>query len=248
MRLGIIGGSGAISLFEQRRNVSITTPFGAPSDRPREIELDGRRFWFIARHGDPHRIPPHRVNYRANIHALRTLGVDSVLALNAVGGLDRALRPGDLVVPDQLVDYTWGRAHTFSDGGSARLLHVDFTRPYDGSLRTALLAAGQAAGIGLRDGGCQAVTQGPRLETAAEVARLARDGCDLVGMTGMPEAGLAREAGLDYASLCIVANPAAGLAAEAITEDEIGRVLAAAMVDVRRVLDVLVATLDPVGE
>lgn len=241
MKLAVIGGTGALHLFKMRRNVSMTTPFGPPSDRPRQVAVGASDIWFLARHGDPHRIPPHKINYRANIHALKRLGVDSVLAINAVGGLVPEIGAGSMVAPDQLVDYTWGRAHTFSDGGSAPLKHIDFTRPFDGPLRRRLLDAGQRAGQEIVDGGCHAVTQGPRLETAAEVARLASGGCSVVGMTAMPEAALAREAGLDYASLCVVANAAAGLEEGPITEDDIHHVLQAAMQGVRAVIEALVA-------
>ena len=230
--LGIIGGTGAVELFPVERRSEMTTPFGAPSARPCEIRFGDKRAWFLARHGTPHRIPPHRVNYRANIHVLRALGVTNVLAINAVGAVDAALRPGSLVVPDQLIDYTSGRLQTYSEGGSSPLRHVDFTEPFAGRTRETLLAAAED-GV---DGGCVAVTNGPRLETAAEVARMARDGCDLVGMTSMPEAVLAREAGLDYASLCVVANPAAGVGTETISVDEIHAVLDEAMESVREVV------------
>jgi len=239
MKLAIIGGTGALKLFRKGRNTAITTPFGPPSERPWALDVAGREIWFLARHGDPHRIPPHKVNYRANIHALRTLGADSVLALNAVGGLSTHFEAGTLLAPDQIIDYTWGRAHTFSDGGSAPLRHVDFSWPYHGPLRERLLAAAERAGETVVDGGCHAVTQGPRLETAAEVQRLAADGSDVVGMTAMPEAALAREAGLDYASLCMVANPGAGLTDAPITEDEIHAVLEKTMKRVRMIIECL---------
>jgi 5'-methylthioinosine phosphorylase len=237
VRLGIIGGTGALELFDVERSTAITTPFGAPSERPRQLRVDGGPVWFLGRHGNPHRIPPHKVNYRANVHALKALGADAVLAINAVGGVSPALSAGDLVVPDQLIDYTWGRAHTFSDGGSAPLKHIDFTRPFDGPLRELVLRVAGRAGIDVADGGCIAVTQGPRLETAAEVRLLDAAGCDLVGMTTMPEAALAREAGLDYASLCVVANPAAGLDDAPITEADIASVLERAMERVRAFLE-----------
>lgn len=240
MQLAIIGGTGALQLFRSHSATALTTPFGSPSERPRRVTLGEHEFWFMARHGDPHRIPPHRINYRANVHALRSLGADTILAINAVGGIAESLNPGDLVIPDQLIDYTFGRAHTFSDGGSAPLKHVDFTYPFEGPLRQRLIAAaGQTEAV--VDGGCHGVVQGPRLETAAEVRRLAADGCDLVGMTAMPEAALAREAGLDYASLCIVANPAAGVGGQLIAEAEIHRVLDQAMDKVRSVLERVIA-------
>lgn len=240
MKLGVIGGTGAIGLFRPLSKIALTTPFGPPSDRPRQVNVGNTEFWFLARHGDPHRIPPHRVNYRANIHALKTLGVDSVLAINAVGGLVPALPAGSIMVPDQIIDYTWGRAHTFSDGGSAPLKHIDFTHPYCCALRDRLIQAVKSAKQDIVDGGCQGVTQGPRLETAAEVKRLVSDGCDVVGMTAMPEAALAREAGLDYAALCVVANAGAGQQAGPITEDDIHRVLRAAMRRVAKVIEALI--------
>ena len=182
MNLAIIGGTGAVDLFETDRPAAITTPFGAPSDRPRRIRLGDEDCWFLARHGAPHRIPPHKVNYRANIHALKTLGVEAVLAVNAVGGVTERAAAGKLLIPDQLLDFTWGRAHTFSDGGSAPLQHIDFTHPFDGRLREALCRASEKKVPDAVVGGCIGVTQGPRLETAAEVRYLARLGCDVVGM------------------------------------------------------------------
>jgi len=242
--VGIIGGTGALDLFESHESAALTTPFGPPSARPVRIDLDGRPAWFLARHGRPHRIPPHRVNYRANLHALRTLGCTRVVAISAVGAVDPTLENGALVAVDQLIDYTWGRAHTFSDGGSAPLRHVEFEKPYDGAVRRALIEAASELGEPLVAEGCYGATQGPRLETAAEIVRLARDGCTVVGMTGMPEAGLAREIAMDYANLCVVANAAAGIADSPISEEEIHRVLASAMQRVRRLLVAAVARID----
>src|SRR6056297_3429219 len=162
MKLAVIGGTGALELFPTRRKVALTTPFGAPSDRPRQVMVGDSEIWFLARHGDPHRIPPHKINYRANVHALKILGVDSVLGINAVGGLVQELPAGTMVAPDQVIDYTWGRSHTFSDGGSAPLKHIDFTQPFNGPLRSLLLDAAGRAGHPVIDGGCLAVTQGPR--------------------------------------------------------------------------------------
>lgn len=240
MKLAIIGGSGTLELFECLGGQQMTTPYGAPSARPERIRIGDRELWYLARHGRPHRIPPHRINYRANIHALKTLGVGGAIAINAVGGIDPALKPGKLVIADQLIDYTWGREHTFSDGGSSALRYVDFTHPFEGRVRAALLEAARAAGLGLVDKGCYAAVQGPRLETASEIRRLARDGCTIVGMTGMPEAGLAREAGLDYATICVVANPAAGVAGGALSEQEIYRNLEGSMEGVMRLLEATV--------
>lgn len=243
MKLAVIGGTGALNLFERGSSASLTTPFGAPSARPTRAVVEEHEIWFLARHGDPHRIPPHRVNYRANIHALNILGIDSVLAINAVGGISPKLTAGTLLVPDQLIDHTSGRAHTFSDGGSAPLRHIDFTNPFSGPLRAALCSAAPNAGLEVIDGGCVAVTQGPRLETAAEINRLAAEGCDAVGMTSMPEAALAREVGMDYASLCVVANAGAGLQQGPITEQAIHRVLNAAMRQVQQIVAQLVPAI-----
>ena len=236
MKLGLIGGTGALDVFEVHEERALDTAFGEPSAAVTRVTLGDNEAWFLARHGRPHRIPPHRINYRANIDGFKQLGVEGIVAINAVGGLDPALPPGTLVIPDQLIDYTWNRIHSFSDDSDSPLLHVEFARPFDGRLRQGLLSAADAAGIGVIDSGCVAVTQGPRLETAAEVRRLQRDGCSVVGMTSMPEAALAREAGLDYASLCVVANPAAGLEDEPISIDAIERVLAGAMENVVRLL------------
>jgi len=234
--LGIIGGTGAVELLEGSQTRSIDTPWGAPSCDPVQVTLGSLTAWFLARHGRPHSIAPHRVNYRANIDALRQLGVKRIIAINAVGGIDPQLAPGALVVPDQLIDYTWGRESTFGDDRERALVHIEFGEPFSAGLRRRLVEAGQAAGLEVHDGGCCAVTQGPRLETAAEVARLARDGANLVGMTSLPEAALAREAGIEYASLCVVANPAAGVTEEAISVVRIDQVLAEAMDQVRELL------------
>ena len=243
MKLGIIGGTGALGLFESEEERARTTPFGPPSARPERIRIGDRELWFLARHGKPHHIPPHRVNYRANLHALKSLGTEGIIAVNAVGGIDPDLQPGDLVITDQLIDYTWGRVHTFRDGGSAPLKHVEFARPFAGRVREALIAGAEATGVGVITTGCYGATQGPRLETAAEIRRLAADGCTVVGMTGMPEAALARELGLDYAGLCVVANPAAGLSTDSISVAEIHRVLEEAMVRIRSVIECTVPRL-----
>jgi 5'-methylthioinosine phosphorylase len=227
--LGIIAGTGALDLFEIHEERTVETRWGAPSATPARIRVGAQDAWLLARHGRPHRIPPHRVDYRANIAALAELGVTRVIAVNAVGSIARELRPGDLVVPDQLIDYTSGRVQTFSDCAAEPLMHIEFADPFSDTVRQSLLRAGNRVKIDLHDGGCYGVTQGPRLETAAEIARLGRDGCSLVGMTAMPEAALAREAGIEYASLCVVANPGAGLNNEPISIDDIHRVLAEAM-------------------
>jgi len=239
MSLAIIGGTGALNLFDVQEERRVETPYGQPSAAAARVRLGKQEVWFLARHGRPHRIPPHRINYRANIDALHRLGVDRVVAVNAVGSMDPAAGPGALVLPDQLIDYTWGRTHTFSDDDISPLRHVEFSEPFAGPLRQIMLQAASSSGLACADGGCVAVTQGPRLETAAEIRRLSRDGATLVGMTSMPEAALAREAGMDYVSLSVVANAAAGLDEAPISEDAIHEVLAGAMSRVRAVLEAM---------
>ena len=223
LALAVIGGTGVYRLaaLEDVETHHFDTPYGKPSGPVRVGRLGAARVAFLARHGEGHALPPHRVNYRANLHALHQAGARRVLALNTVGGITDACGPRVLACPDQLIDYTWGRESSFWDG-EGEPLHVDFGHPYSLRLRAAVLAAARAADVALLDGGCYGATQGPRLETNAEIARMRRDGCDLVGMTGMPEAGLARELGLEYACLAIVANWAAGCGdAAEITLDEV---------------------------
>jgi len=210
--LAVIGGTGLYRIAELQdvESHQPVTRYGAPSGPVRIGTLGGRRIAFLARHGEGHSLPPHQINYRANLAALQALGASRVLALNTVGGITERFGPRVLGCPDQLIDYTWGRISTICEEPGTEVLHVDFGEPYTRSLRAAVLAAAQRAGVALVDGGCYGATQGPRLETRAEIARMRRDGCDLVGMTGMPEAGLARELGLEYACLAIVANWAAG--------------------------------------
>jgi len=208
----IIGGSGLARLaaLQRTRRQVVRSPYGEPSGALTFGELAGREVVFLARHGYGHTIAPHEINYRANIWVLKELGVQGVLAVATVGGVRADLGPGTLVVPDQIIDYTHSRKSTFFEGAEARVTHIDFTLPYSARLRTMLLDAATAAGEPIVDGATYACTQGPRLETAAEIGRIGRDGGDLVGMTGMPEAALAREAGLDYAALGVVVNHAAG--------------------------------------
>ncbi len=210
--LAIIGGTGLYQLagLQDVETQQPVTPYGALSGPVRIGTLAGRRVAFLARHGEGHSLPPHRVNYRANLAALQSLGAARVLAMNTVGGITEGFGPRVLACPEQLIDYTWGRVSTFCEEQGTEVLHVDLGDPYTPSLRREILDAARATGLAVVDGGCHGVTQGPRLETRAEIARMRRDGCDLVGMTGMPEAGLARELGLEYACLAIVANWAAG--------------------------------------
>ena len=210
--LAVIGGTGIYKLA-QLENVEareVDTRFGKPSGPVRIGTLNGRRVAFLARHGEGHSVPPHKVNYRANLQALKDIGATRVLALNTVGGITDAFGPRVLACPYQVIDYTWGRVSTICEEAGTEVLHVDFGDPYTPSLRRKILDAARVTGVAIVDGGCYGATQGPRLETRAEIVRMLRDGCDLVGMTGMPEAALAREMGLEYACLAIVANWAAG--------------------------------------
>lgn len=210
--LAVIGGTGLYKLAALRdvETLQPSTRFGAPSGPIRLGTLDGHRVAFLARHGEGHSLPPHKINYRANLAALQSLGAQRVLALNTVGGIGERFGPCVLACPDQLIDYTWGRVSTICEDEGSEVLHVDFGEPYTRALRQDVIAAAARAGVDLVAEGCYGATQGPRLETRAEIVRMRRDGCDVVGMTGMPEAGLARELGLDYACLAIVANWAAG--------------------------------------
>lgn len=205
----IIAGSGFREFAGETEGEWSETPFGRPSGPVRTLRYDDHSVFFLPRHGDDLTIPPHAINYRANLKALNQLGVDAVVALNTVGVIAPHLHPGQVVAPDQLIDYTSGRAHSIYDGGTD-IDHVDFTNPFSGALRTALLDAARRADVPVHDGGVYGVTQGPRLETAAEVDRLERDGVEIVGMTAMPEAVLARELGMRYACLSLIVNYAAG--------------------------------------
>lgn len=215
----MIAGSGFRSFGGDGAGRRLVTDYGAPSAPVRELEYGGRRVYFLARHGDDLAIPPHRINYRANLKALQLLGVDRVIALNTVGVIDPRRYPGYLAVPLQLIDYTYGRDHSIYDGKSASLDHVDFTEPFCPRLRQGLVSAAMASGVPCHDGGVYAVTQGPRLETAAEIDRLERDGADFVGMTAMPEASIARELRMSYACLSLIVNHAAGRGEGTIHED-----------------------------
>jgi 5'-methylthioinosine phosphorylase len=239
--LAIIGGTGVYALAELAdvRAELPETRYGMPSGPIRIGTYGRRRVAFLARHGEGHSVPPHRINYRANLAALQQVGARRVLALNTVGGITAPCPPRALVCPDQLIDYTWGRVSTLCEEPGTPVLHVDFGDPYTGALRRELLDAARATGVAVVDGGCYGATQGPRLETRAEIARMRREGCDLVGMTGMPEAAIARELGLDYACLAIVANWAAGAGPdpdETITLDDVLANVAAATDDVAGIL------------
>ena len=243
--LAIIGGSGLSqlsSMADMHRKV-VRTPYGEPSGALTFGSIDGREVVFLARHGYGHTIAPHEVNYRANLWALKEEKVEGVVSVASVGGIRNDLGPGALLLPDQIIDYTWGRRSTFFEGASSQVTHIDFTEPYSQALRRRILEAARACGEQVFERGTYAASQGPRLETAAEINRMQRDGADVVGMTGMPEAALARELGLEYAALTVSANFAAGRgdSAHAVALERIEAVLAQAMGRVRRVIEQLVA-------
>mgnify|MGYP000359390899 CR=1 FL=1 len=237
--LAIIGGTGLTQLEGLTISSAhdMTTPYGPPSAPILEGDLKGSRILFLARHGHPHRIPPHKVNYRANLWALQNLFATDVIAVNAVGGITEKFVTKQLAVPDQIIDYTYGREHTYFDGEHGNVTHIDVSYPYTDSLRKLLLQSSEASGVHVIPTATYGVTQGPRLETIAEINRMERDGCDLVGMTGMPETVLARELKLNYASLALVVNPAAGKSDSVITIKQIEQALADGMVDVMAVLN-----------
>jgi len=238
--LAVIGGTG-LSDFDEVQWLEAVRPqtqFGPPSAQIKRGRLSGQNeeFFFLPRHGGDHSIAPHKINYRANMAALQTIGVTEILAVNAVGGLSPSMGPEALVVPDQIIDYTSARENSFFDGVAGPLDHIDFTEPYHPAARQQLLGAARDLGIDCLDGGVYGATQGPRLETAAEVRRCRNDGCDLLGMTGMPEAALARELKLEYASLCLVVNWGAGMTEKPITLEEIHRVVERGISKVKAVL------------
>ena len=238
----VIGGTGLESypglVFTGERRT--TTVFGEPSAPLVLGEISGRSVVFLARHGRDHDIAPHRINYRANIRALRDIGVERIFAVAAVGGIAAGLAPADIVVPDQIIDYTVSRIGTFHEEG--RVVHVDMTHPYTPAHRERLLRAAASAGVEVRDGGVYGVTEGPRFETPAEIDRMDRDGCAVVGMTAMPEAALARELGMEYAACAVVSNAAAGRGPAAIALEEIYANLERGMFGVRRILAAALAT------
>jgi len=235
--LAIIGGTGLSELqgFEQLEKVAIKTTYARAKVRLVRIASGDKEFIFLPRHGAAHKIPPHEINYRANIAALSDLGVTGIVAVNAVGAIHGDFLPGSVAVPDQLIDYSYSRDVSFFDGKLKSVHHIDFTNPYSETIRQRILDATETvnshskAGCEVMPGGTYACTQGPRLETAAEIRRLARDGCDMVGMTGMPEASLARELEIEYASLALSVNWAAGMSEAPITLEDIHGVLEGGM-------------------
>lgn len=238
--VGIIGGTALSSLAGVHENAPpavADTPYGPTSGPLIAGRYADRDVVFLMRHGPGHAIAPHAINYRANIAALAAAGCDRIVAIAAVGGIHEMARPGRIVVPDQIIDYSWGRRHTFyDDPAHDGLDHIDFTEPYDAHLRQGLIQAADRLDLDVLGHGVHGVTQGPRLETAAEIDRMERDGCHIVGMTGMPEAALAREAGLAYACCAVVVNKAAGRTGGLAIHAEIEATLARAMADIERLL------------
>jgi 5'-deoxy-5'-methylthioadenosine phosphorylase len=242
--IAIIGGSG-LSQLDFGADVAELQdhPYGEPSSPIITFERGNKKIVFLARHGVSHSIPPHRINYRANLWALKQLGVKAILAVNAVGAITGTFKEGALVVPDQIIDYSYGREHTFYDGleygsgADSTANHIDFTYPFSDSVRQSLFLAADKIDLKLHTQGVYGVTQGPRLETAAEIKRMKSDGCDVVGMTVMPEAALAKELGIAYASICVVVNPAAGIGGEEVALEKIHQVLALGMVNVKQLIE-----------
>ena len=236
--IAIIGGTGLNSLkgLTITHREMVNTPYGQASSPLIYGEMCGCKVVFLARHGSGHTIPPHQVNYRANLWALNEIGVSKVIAVAAVGGIRNDMSPGQIVFPDQIIDYTWSRQNTFfQDRHDVR--HIDFTYPYCEEVRDLLIAGAKSAGLSPVIDGTYGATQGPRLETAAEIQKLEKDGCDIVGMTGMPEAALARELELCYATCAVVANWAAGKTDGIITMDAIEENLKTGMDRVRLLLE-----------
>lgn len=240
---GIIGGTGLNEFQQGEALYTPATPYGELVSPIIVSQVAGKSVAFLARHGNPHTIPPDKINYRANIWALHAAGVRKIIAVNAVGGIRTDLTAGCIVIPDQLIDYSYGRQQSFYDGSSEQLEHIDFTFPFSPALSQQLAIAATSCGQPLVQGAVYGVTQGPRLETAAEINRLARDGCDIVGMTAMPEAALARELGIEYASLALVVNPAAGRSDGLISMEDIHRVVDEGMVRVRAILVAAIASI-----
>ena len=237
-QLAIIGGTGLTTLNELKitHQESINTPYGSPSSPLVFGSFNEISIIFLARHGENHSIPPHKINYRANIAALKQVGVTHILAVAAVGGIQSNMKPGNLAIPDQLIDYSYGRKQTFFEDDDDPVEHIDFTLPYSDTLRQQLIKVANSNEIELIKQGTYGCTQGPRLETAAEIERMRRDGCDLVGMTGMPEAGLAREKGIQYACCTVVANWAAGISGDTISMDTIMANLEGGMKNVKSLI------------
>ncbi|MDD2658295.1 MAG: S-methyl-5'-thioinosine phosphorylase [Methylococcales bacterium] len=237
-KLAIIGGTGLTQLngLTINKRDKLTTPYGSPSAEFITGEFNQKEVIFLARHGNPHTIAPHKINYRANIWSLKHLGVEQIIAVAAVGGITEEMTPAHIAIPDQIIDYSHDRKHTFFEDENYPVTHIDFTYPYSQKLRSALITAAANANISISPIGTYGCTQGPRLETAAEIKRMEKDGCNVVGMTGMPEAALAKELGMDYAAVSVIANWAAGKTTGEITMAEIEQHLHAGMANIEQLL------------
>lgn len=242
-KLAIIGGTGLTQLngLSIIKRETLTTPYGTPSADFITGEYNQKEIIFLARHGNPHTIAPHKINYRANIWGLKHLGVEKIIAVAAVGGITPEMAPAHIAIPDQIIDYSHSRLQTFFEDENYPVTHIDFTYPYHRALRAALIMAAAKADITISPIGTYGCTQGPRLETAAEIKRMEKDGCDLVGMTGMPEASLAKELEMDYAAISVIANWAAGKTAGEITMAEIERHLHNGMINVAKLLKAFIS-------
>lgn len=245
-KIAIIGGTGLTSLtgLEITGRKIIQTPFGEPSGPLVQGTLSGKNVFFLPRHGAGHTIPPHKINYRANIWALKEAGVEQIIAVNAVGGIREDMQPSTLIIPDQIIDYTWSRTNSFFEESLSQVVHIDFTYPFCPALREQIIKIADKNNIDVIKEGTYAATQGPRLETAAEVNRLEKDGCHLVGMTCMPEAALAKEKEICYASISVVANLAAGRGDEELTMEMIEHHLTTGMDKVRKLLEVIIPEIN----
>ena len=242
--LAIIGGTGLgqLTALNITHRKTVSTPYGNPSAEFLIGDIHQKQVVFLARHGNPHTIPPHKINYRANLWALKQLGVQDIIAVAAVGGITADMQPAHIAIPDQIIDYTYGREHTFFDGNDGNVTHIDFSYPYSQKLRAALIHCAATLNLKISPIGTYGSTQGPRLESAAEIARMERDGCDLVGMTGMPEAALAKEIGINYASVAVIANWGAGKTAGEITMAEIEENLHHGMANAGALLQAFIST------
>ena len=238
-KLSIIGGTGLTQIpgLDIKSEIDCDTQWGKPSAPISVGEFSGKDILFLPRHGHPHVIPPHKVNYRANIQALDDQDVTYIIAVNAVGGITKEATPCKIVIPDQLIDYTHSRIDTFHEENLSEVVHIDFTSPYSDSVRDKLISAANSCGIEIMKTGTYGVTQGPRLETAAEITKLEKDGCDIVGMTSMPEASLARELNINYACCALVVNWAAGKTNEIITMEIIEENLKQGMSNILNLLE-----------
>ena len=245
-KIAIIGGTGLTSIkgFKETGKTVISTPFGEASAPLIQGDLYGQEVFFIARHGTEHTIPPHKINYRANIWLLKNAGVEKVISVNAVGGIRSDMQPSVLIIPDQIIDYTTSRINTFFEEELSDVIHIDFTQPFCEELRQLIINVARTKNIEVIPEGAYAATEGPRLETAAEVNRLERDGCHLIGMTCMPEAALACEQELCYASISVVANLAAGRGTEDLNMDMIEKNLNVGLERVHQLIEAVIPTLN----